>query len=97
MEFLCSQCGACCKNITGLGLPHNGDGICAYLDRDNNMCSIYEERPEICRVEKIYEKYFRKKGIKKKDFYIATTKACYDLIDKEKLDKKYKIDIAKYN
>ena len=97
MEFLCSQCGACCKNIAGLGLPHSGDGICAYLDRDNNTCSIYEERPEICRVEKIYEKYFKKLKTSKKDFYIQNTIICHYLIDKENLDEKYKIDIKEYN
>jgi len=26
-----------------------GDGACKYLE--NNVCSIYEQRPEICRVK----------------------------------------------
>ena len=97
MNFLCSKCGACCKNIAGLGLPHNGDGVCTNLDQKSNTCSIYEDRPEICRVDGIYEKYFKRLDVKKKDFYIYTTKACHDLIDKEKLDPKYKINIKEYN
>jgi len=30
---------------------HNGDGVCKYLNSDS-QCSIYETRPDICRVDK---------------------------------------------
>ena len=40
MEFKCEQCGACCRY-------HK----CKYLV--NNLCSIYETRPDRCRVEKM--------------------------------------------
>ncbi len=26
------------------------DGLCTYLDRKNNRCSVWEKRPSICRV-----------------------------------------------
>jgi Fe-S-cluster containining protein len=34
-----------------------GDGVCRHL-RDN-LCDIYEKRPLICNVEKMYERYFK--------------------------------------
>ena len=50
MEFLCSKCGACCRLAGGkFGLPDRGDGACSYLNEDNT-CSIYNDRPEVCRI-----------------------------------------------
>lgn len=34
-----------------------GDGNCKYITKDNK-CSIYNERPEICNTDILYEKYF---------------------------------------
>jgi Fe-S-cluster containining protein len=96
MKFLCSQCGACCRNISKLGLPHNGDGVCSYLNRETNKCSIYETRPDICRVDKMFENYFKPK-MSKKEFYKINTKACHTLIDKDGLDESFKIDIEEYD
>ena len=33
-----------------------GDGVCNYLE--GNLCSIYDKRPDLCRVDDCYEKYF---------------------------------------
>jgi hypothetical protein len=96
MDFLCSQCSACCRNIGHLNLPHNGDGICLNLDKKTNKCLIYETRPDICRVNKMFEKHFKTK-MTKKEFYIINTEACHKLIEKEGLDNSYKIDIKEYN
>ena len=57
MSFLCSQCGACCRNVAHLDLPSDKDGGCLNLDKETNKCSIYENRPDICRVDKMYEKF----------------------------------------
>jgi len=96
MEFLCSKCSACCRNIAHLGLPHNGDGICLNLDKKTNKCSIYKDRPDICKVDRMFFKHFQSK-MTKKEWYIKNTKACHQLIDKEGLDSSYKIDIKEYN
>lgn len=47
-------CGACCKNVGHLPIPST-DGICDLLV--DGLCSIYDERPEICRVDSMFEKY----------------------------------------
>lgn len=58
-QFKCNKCGACCK-VVGLveeaKFLDRGDGVCKYLDK-NNLCTIYDFRPEICRVDKMYKKY----------------------------------------
>jgi len=60
-EFNCWQCGACCK-IAGLtpelGHWNRGDGACVHL-RDDNTCGIYETRPYICRVRRVWERELR--------------------------------------
>lgn len=59
--FECRQCGLCCKNIhlvPQLKAFHNGNGICKYLDLTTNLCKIYDERPDICNVERSYELFF---------------------------------------
>lgn len=97
MEFLCSGCGACCRaagkmNGASYGLPIKEDGSCAHLV--GNSCSIYNSRPDICRVDKMAHKNPIETS---KDYFIRSTKACHLLIDNEGLDNKYKIDIKEYD
>ena len=96
MEFLCSQCSACCRSIAHLDLPHNGDGVCLNLDKKTNKCSIYETRPIICQVDKVFENYF-KSTMTKKEFFVANTEACHELIDELGFDASFKIDVKEYN
>jgi len=98
MEFICSQCGACCKRAgkwggDKYGLPIKKDGSCGHLK--NNMCSIYDKRPDICNVKKLGQKIYQKKNLI--DWYIYNSKLCNKMIKEDKLDKKYLIDITKYN
>lgn len=60
MTFPCSQCGACCRRLRLSALYaglDRGDGVCRYLH--DNLCSIYEERPLLCRIEEGYEAFYR--------------------------------------
>lgn len=59
--FPCNQCGLCCRNLQGIEALQEydlGNGTCKYLI--DNKCSIYEDRPEICQVDTMFEKYFYK-------------------------------------
>lgn len=57
MTWTCTQCGACCRALK-LGvlagdvsaLPVAADGVCEHLDRETNLCRIYDTRPICCRV-----------------------------------------------
>lgn len=60
-KFLCIRCGMCCKNLDKNNLYSDldrGDGICKYFNETNNLCNIYETRPDKCNVEEGY-KYFK--------------------------------------
>ena len=97
MKFLCSSCGACCRsagkmNGSKYGLPIKNDVSCAHLI--GNICSIYDKRPDICRVDKLHNKSIFQT---KKQYFKQITKICHELIDDEGLDKSFKIDIKKYN
>lgn len=81
--FNCTSCGLCCKKLTKelleeLHLPEHKDGGCAYLTEDNK-CSIYSSRPEICNVRLLYERY--KVYITLENFYKINEAACKQLQD----------------
>lgn len=77
MGFICNKCGQCCRNLNTKIYEklHNGDGICFYLDKEKNQCSIYENRPLMCNIEKAYEKYFFK-FYSREEFYELNYKGC---------------------
>ena len=60
--FICDKCGECCRNLDKSSIYdslHNGNGVCRYLK--NNECSIYDERPLICRVDESYDIFFKER------------------------------------
>lgn len=94
--FPCTSCGLCCQNISTVAELKEfdlGDGICKHLDTLNNNCRIYETRPDICRIDKMYNmKYY--KLYKKNDFYIENAKVCNQLQEKYKLDDSFNVIIG---
>lgn len=60
--FPCDNCGACCKSIQfseQTSWLDRGDGICRHFNESNNLCSIYETRPEVCNVAVMYQKHYQ--------------------------------------
>ena len=79
MPFSCTKCGECCRHIDKvpqLAAFDIGNGVCRYLK--DNLCTIYNVRPEICRVDFMYDKYFSKQ-ISREDYYALNEKACREL------------------
>lgn len=67
--FECDCCGECCRNLHKSKLYaalDRGDGTCRYLN--DNLCSIYDERPLLCRVDDCYEVFFAEK-LSREEFY----------------------------
>ena len=98
MSFPCSMCGLCCQNIGHIESfkeYDRGDGICKYFDFDNNGCKIYENRPDICNIDRMYSKYFYKEYKTLSDFYIANANSCNFLQEKVNFDKSFRIFIKK--
>ncbi|SEP84070.1 YkgJ family cysteine cluster protein [Basfia succiniciproducens] len=57
-KFPCNTCGQCCKNIRlseQTAYLDRGDGICRHFDALTHLCTIYETRPLVCRVEDYYK------------------------------------------
>lgn len=94
-KYPCSGCGACCRKVSlavlGVGVqpkehplhfPYKWDesGCCEMLV--GNQCSVYEDRPLMCRVDAVQPFV----GMTKKKWYKLNVKACNSLMDKEKLD-----------
>ena len=75
MNFQCDKCGICCKLLKGipqLAAFDRGDGVCIYLK--GNLCSIYESRPDICNVEKMY--VFFKEQMSEEEYLQLMSNSC---------------------
>lgn len=55
--FPCTQCGLCCQHVhmsDETRFLDRGDGTCRHYDAADKSCTIYAERPDICRVDRVY-------------------------------------------
>lgn len=74
--FKCDMCGECCRNLKESELYaelDRGDGICKYLE--GNLCSIYENRPLLCRIDESYNTFF-KETVNIEEYYRLNYEAC---------------------
>lgn len=56
-SFPCTQCGLCCQLVylaAETRFLDRGDGTCRHYDSASKGCTIYAERPDICRVDRQY-------------------------------------------
>lgn len=60
-----------------------GNGVCKFLDQDTNLCTIYEDRPLICRVDDLYNEVQLSKSISKRDWHRVNEKICKKLQEEE--------------
>ncbi len=74
--FKCDRCGCCCRNL-GMSPLYSeldrGDGVCRYLS--GNLCSIYEDRPLLCRVDDCYDLFF-KEIMDREEYYRQNEEIC---------------------
>lgn len=96
VKFGCTKCGACCKrikktvednNISKADFPYKftSKGACTMLK--DRKCTVYENRPLICNVDKFIEVF----GLDKEHAYAVGIKECNELIRRYKLPDKYLI------
>lgn len=74
--FPCTKCGQCCRHLDRSPIyadMHNGNGICKYLD--GNLCSIYENRPIVCRIDDAFEVFFKDR-MTREEYYELNKKSC---------------------
>ena len=106
------KCGACCKfnldersdlanklsnkDIELINSMTAKDGWCKHLDRENKTCSIYQNRPHFCRVDKFSTTF--KEYLKNGDNFLID--CCKEHIasiygGKSEQMKNYKLSIAR--
>lgn len=76
--FPCEQCGCCCRRVGEVFFMRhlaNSDGVCKYLDEATNLCTIYDRRPIVCRVDEFYEKNLSDK-MSREEFYRLNKEQC---------------------
>lgn len=84
--YPCIKCGLCCKHIDKAveiageifsRFPYKWDetGRCEKLD-ENDMCMVYDNRPLICNIDRVADKF----GLDKEEFYAANINACNELL-----------------
>lgn len=74
--FKCDKCGECCRNLDKSPIYielDSGNGVCKYLI--GNLCSIYDERPLLCRIDESYDIFF-KDIIERDEYYKLNYRAC---------------------
>ena len=94
--FPCTSCGLCCQNISNIKDLKEydlGNGTCKYLDSISNLCTIYENRPDICRVDKMFDLVYSSE-FTQEEFYIENAKVCNNLQEKYKMDKSFRVKIG---
>ncbi|MRX73378.1 YkgJ family cysteine cluster protein [Bacillus lacus] len=91
-QFPCTSCGACCSSIEGIAFleKYNQNGSCNKLK--DNECTIYEERPLLCRIDEAYDQIFSA-YMTRKDFYRQNAKACNELQEKLNISLEYRVYI----
>ena len=53
----------------------DGTGVCRFLNRQTNLCTIYATRPLLCNVDAAYDALFRK-NMTREEFYELNRLAC---------------------
>jgi Fe-S-cluster containining protein len=99
--FPCSGCGACChrvdKGVANLGskntedelyFPYKWDesGKCEMLT-DDNKCSVYDNRPLICNIDKLLPII----DIPKDIYYEMNIAYCNAMMDEDNLPAEFRI------
>lgn len=85
-EFPCNRCGECCKQVGSADETRfldRGDGTCRYFDDAANACSIYDQRPLVCRVDAYYATHYVHL-VSWDDFVEANLRVCAALASKSK-------------
>jgi len=94
--FPCTGCGLCCQNITAIVELKEydlGNGTCKYFDAVSGNCKIYETRPDICRIDKMFDMKYHKQ-FNKDEFYQLNADACNTMQDKYDMDESFKIKLG---
>lgn len=77
-DFPCEKCGRCCELVGSApetSFLDRGDGVCRHYCESLRLCGIYDDRPDICRVELQYRLNFSSK-MSWREFVDINVSAC---------------------
>ena len=100
MKFQCSACGLCCRkqylDQLPFDFPRNPvTGDCVALG-DDGLCTIYSERPLVCRTADLYDLYGHELDMTRVEFYIAANERCNQMQEDHGYAESFRIDISLY-
>jgi Fe-S-cluster containining protein len=94
MSFPCTRCGLCCQNIDKVEILkeyHRGNGVCIYY-KPNFGCTIYENRPLVCRIDEGYV-VFASDQLSLEDYYYANAEVCNQLQEAANLSVEWRVKL----
>lgn len=83
--FPCNGCGKCCRQVdksTETAWLSRGDGVCRHFDETSRRCTIYAERPLVCRVEEYYVRHLSEQ-VSWENFVAINLQICASLPEPE--------------
>jgi len=80
------------KEVAEFPYAINEDGSCSKLGQDNR-CTVYDHRPDICSIEKTWEKH-HKKQLPLAEYYERAAGSCNKMIKEAGLDEKFLVVIT---
>ena len=88
MSYPCTSCGACCRKSRPLAvsMPVTESGDCVHLMSDG-QCEIYDERPDLCRVDLMGERMFP--TLTEKEHHGLIAFVCNTWVAEDKLPSEY--------
>jgi len=98
-ETNCTICGLCCQHISKVSELKEfdlGNGTCKYYEHTTKQCKIYDSRPDICKVDVMYDKRYYKE-FSPSEYAISNASICNSLQEFYRLDKSYRILINQTN
>lgn len=94
--FPCTKCGICCQNISFIDELKDydmGNGVCKYFNNITKSCAVYESRPDICKIDKMYELKFHTL-FTKNEFYKLNAYACNEMQKNNNIEKIFRVEIG---
>ncbi len=96
MGFGCTKCGACCLKareiLKGQLFPYSflEDGRCEKYD-ETMGCTIYQNRPDACNIERGYDVYNTLMPMSKDTYYDISAINCNRWMKELKIDSSFNI------
>lgn len=70
-----------------------GNGVCKYFNTIDNFCTIYKNRPDICRIDRMFENKYQQHFLTKNIFYKENARVCNWLQEKHCINDNFRVKI----